>query len=88
MTFLYDILLSCYLPIPDCCYQAINLHLSQICVYIYTYTGNWRYQNEIKSIIISIQNIQFYKIIHNNIIYNEFPYDSEIEFYSQNFIYM
>ena len=61
---LYDTLLSCCLPITDCCYHPVNLHLSQICLYVYTYTGG-----EIKSIIISVQIIQLYKIIHNCIIY-------------------
>lgn len=59
---LYDTLLFCCLPILllPCC-QPSPL---QICVYIYTYTGSER-----KSIIISVQTVQLYKIIHNSIIY-------------------
>lgn len=60
-TFLYDNLLSCYLPITDCGCHAINLHLSQkcLCVCICTHMGNWRHQSEIKNIIISVRNIHF-----------------------------
>lgn len=84
--------MTSYYPV-TCLSQTVVIRLSAftyhryVCTYIHIQEiGDTK--NEIKSIIISIQNIQFYKIIHNNIIYNEFPYDSEIEFYSQNFIFM